>query len=66
MAKPLHMSMEDFEWRFRRIAGRLDWVYDEIDFRTIQSGTARAILQYSLKEGVDAFVPEASFVPELI
>jgi hypothetical protein len=41
----------------------LDWVYNEMDIRQIEAETRRRVIAYSLKEGVGAFIPEASYVP---
>jgi hypothetical protein len=59
--KPDNMNIAEYENKFRSKANRLDWVYNEIDIREIRSGEARQVLSYSLKEGVKAFIPEASY-----
>lgn len=67
-SKPSDVSEYDYADVFRRTAKRLDWVYDEIDIRPVDrrlGGNVRAVIAYSLKEGAEAFLPEASFVPEL-
>jgi hypothetical protein len=64
--RPSDISFENFEMRFRSAALGLDWVYNEIDVRAVEDGTANRVLGYCLKEGQDAFLPAASFVPALI
>ena len=59
--KPDTLSIEEYENKFRSKAAKLDWVYNEIDIRPIRSGEARQVLSYSLKEGIKAFIPEASY-----
>jgi len=62
---PPDVPFEDYSAMFREKALRLDWVYNEIDVRLIRPGTDRVLIKYSLKEGLDAFIPEASFVPPI-
>lgn len=49
---------------FRSIAERLEWVYHEIDIRSIAPEEQERVIRYSLKEGDGAFIPEASYVPQ--
>ena len=60
---PNGMSFREFSDRFHYQAAKLDWIYNEIDIRPIDTNTHQRIIAYSLKEGMDAFIPEASFVP---
>lgn len=64
--RPPNESMDDYEMIFAQIGGGLDWVYERQDFRPIEPGTARAVINYSLgglNAVGDRFLPEASFVP---
>ena len=60
---PLGMSLVEFQDIFRHKALKLKWVYDEIDVRPIAPATESRVVSYSLKTGLDAFIPEASFIP---
>ena len=60
---PDNMRFQEFADMLRFKAVKLDWVYNEIDIRPIIDGTARRAIAYSLKEGIEAFIPEASFIP---
>lgn len=62
-ALPSEMLFLDFSDKFRFQALKLDWVYNEIDVRLIGAGDQRRVIAYSLKEGTEAFLPEASYVP---
>ena len=61
--KPMGIQFYEFSDTFRFKAMGLDWVYNEIDIRPIEADTERRVIAYSLKEGMGAFIPEASFVP---
>jgi hypothetical protein len=61
--KPMGIQFYEFSDTFRFKAMGLDWVYNEIDIRPIETYTERRVISYSLKERMDAFIPEASFVP---
>ena len=61
--RPLEMTPAEYERLFRAKTADLDWVHDQVDFRAIETGTDGKVRSYCLKEGLDAFVPEASFVP---
>ena len=61
--KPMSIQFYEFSETFRLKAMGLDWVYNEIDIRPIEADTERRVIAYSLKEGMGAFIPEASFVP---
>jgi hypothetical protein len=61
--KPSNFTEQEFREVFCRTALKLDWVYNEIDIREITSHTQRNVISYSLKEGTDAFIPEASSLP---
>ena len=60
---PKDRSLREFVDTFRFQALKLDWVYNEIDIQPIQPGAECKVLHYSLKEGMGAFLPEASCVP---
>ena len=64
--KPSDMAFVEYSDTFRFTAKRLDWVYDEIDIRPIETGSKRHVISYSLKEGIGAFIPEASFISSTI
>jgi hypothetical protein len=62
---PTNMSWEEYRATFFHVSSRLDWVYDEIDLRQIGGhghDEPYRVVGYSLKEGTDAFIPEAAFV----
>lgn len=64
--KPSSMSFDEYSAAFLSVSGRLDWVYDEVDLRMIQSrddDEVNRVISYVLKEGTDAFIAEAAFVP---
>ena len=63
MKCPPNSSFSNFADLFRTKAMGLDWVYNEMDIRQIEAETQRRVIAYSLKEGVGAFIPEASYVP---
>ena len=60
---PNDKCLREFVDTFRFQALKLDWVYNEIDIQQIQPSTEHKVLNYSLKEGIGAFLPEASCVP---
>ena len=60
--KPEDMEFSYFEEIFRRKVQKLNWVYNEIDIRPIKHDQQLRVILYSLKEGMKAFVPEASFI----
>ena len=63
--KPDLMAWEEYKAAFLSVASRLDWVYDEIDLRRLENhhqDEPNRVIAYSLKEGTDAFIPEAAFV----
>lgn len=47
---------------FRKVAARMEWVYNEIDARSIKPNEHGRVIAYSLKQGTAAFIPEASFI----
>ena len=63
--KPMGIQFSEFSDTFRFKAMGLDWVYNEIDIRPIVADTERRVIAYSLKEGMGAFIPEASFIPSM-
>jgi hypothetical protein len=60
---PEDINIARFSSVLREKAQRLDWVYGEIDVRPIEPNTENRVLKYCLKEGFDALLPEASYVP---
>ena len=60
--KPVLMPFEEYAEKFRSVAMKACAVYNEIDIRPIVPGSYLQVLKYSLKTGVDAFLPEASFL----
>ena len=65
VASPTEISLMEFSDKLRFQALKLDWVYNEIDIRPIEANEHRRVIAYSLKEGLSAFIPEASFVPHM-
>ena len=63
-SKPTSMSDEEYRDLFNSTASRLEWVYDQIDVRAIRSGDVERVISYSLKTGSEAFITEASFIPQ--
>ena len=59
--KPKNISLLKFDEVFQKTASKLDWVHNEIDIREIEPQTQRRVISYSLKEGVGALIPEASW-----
>jgi hypothetical protein len=47
---------------FRKVAARMEWVYDKIDARSIKPNEHSRVIGYSLKQGIASFIPEASFI----
>ena len=62
--KPPNMETFEYETRFVKAARSLEWIYDQIDIRQIDYGSVEKVIAYSLKTGTEAFLPEASFVPQ--
>lgn len=60
--KPVTISFEDFSRIFRDKALKLDWIYNQIDIVPIANKTQQRVIGYSLKTGVEAFLPGASSV----
>jgi len=58
---PNDKCLLDFVDTFRFQALKLDWVYNEIDIQQIKPGTENVLLNYSLKEGMDAFLAEVGW-----
>lgn len=59
---PTSFSFSKYKALFLETAAKLDWVHKEIDVREIEPKTQRRVISYSLKEGVGALIPEASWV----
>lgn len=57
------MTLRDQSDLFRFTAIKFDWIYKEINICSIKNRTIPRVLNYNLKEGIGAFIPEASFVP---
>ena len=62
--KPAEISDLEFENIFKSTAWNLDWVYTEIKIKDITYNTPREVIKYDLKTGIDAFISEASFIPQ--
>lgn len=63
--RPSGISLDSFKSNFMSAVSTLDWVHKQIDFREASdSGAANSLrlIRYSLKEGLDAFVPEAASI----
>lgn len=56
------LSHREHAESFRRVAARMEWVYDEIDARSINPNEHSRVIGYSLKQGTASFIPEASFI----
>ena len=59
------MSEQEYKNLFLSTVKNLDWVYEQIDIQFIGSQDISNIALYSLKTGTDAFIPEASFLPQV-
>ena len=58
---PTVVSFEDFSRVFGNLCARFDWIDDRIDIKNITvSEDRKRVIFYCLKEGVDAFQPNAS------
>jgi hypothetical protein len=57
------MTLREQADLFRFQATKLRWVYHEIDVRSIEPTTTPRLIDYCLKEGTGAFIPEASYIP---
>ena len=62
--KPENLSEADYSDLFNSTAKKFSWVYDEIKILPISYNSAKSVISYSLKTGFDAFIPEASFIPQ--
>lgn len=65
---PSGMTLDEYEAMFRAAVGRLHWVNEQIDFRAVtylNDSDWQGVCHYSLKTGIDAFLPEASHVPPI-
>jgi len=63
---PPNMDFKDYSKLFCDTVGRLHWVNEQIDIRPItycNDEDWQGICHYSLKTGLDAFLPEASNIP---
>lgn len=61
--KPNDMDLAEYKAKFVDVARRLEWVHKEIDIRPIQGRSSPNVVKYSLKEGADALIVEASCLP---
>ena len=64
-SKPWNMSEQEYKNLFLSTVKNLDWVYEQIDLQFIGSQDISNVTLYSLKTGTDAFIPEASFLPQV-
>ena len=65
-AKPEDMPWAEYRVMLLDVTRRLDWVYHEIDLRQIErpyENELSRVISYVLKEGTDAFIAEAAYVP---
>lgn len=65
---PSGMTLEEYKAMFCAAVGRLHWVNEQIDFRAVtylNDSDWQGVCHYSLKTGIDAFLPEASHVPSV-
>ena len=62
---PTTMPLEDYALRFLDSANRSCWTYKIMDIRPIRAGTELNVVNYCLKTGVEAFMPEAAYLPYL-
>jgi hypothetical protein len=62
-AVPSNVPVETFKAAFADVAAKLDWVHRGLDFRDaneVNLANSLRLMNYTLKEGTDAFLPEAS------
>lgn len=62
-AKPQSVSLTDFRMEVCKVANILEWTHRHIDTRPITYGKPEFVVNYCLKTGTDAFLPEAAFLP---
>ena len=64
--KPSHIDEEAFKNKFTSISNKNDWVHKQIDIQHLkqQRDDPQTVIGYALKTGFDAFMPNASFVPQ--
>ena len=60
VARPDETTITRFRTAVCHVTEKLDWVHDKIDTREILYACPEAVVRYCLKEGTDAFLPEAS------
>lgn len=61
--KPENMDLAEYSAEFVDVVRRLEWAHKEIDIRPIQRRSSPNVVKYSLKEGPDALIVEASCLP---
>lgn len=66
IGRPECMSIDDFRTAFVGQVRGINWVHNEIDIKAITHGTDDRVIKYCLKEGLDAFCPEASALPDTV
>ena len=64
-SKPERFTDIEYDNLFRSTVKNIDWVYNEINIQIIKSDHLDNFILYSLKTGFDAFIPEASFIPNI-
>lgn len=66
--RPEFINYEEYCYRFKNTAARFEWVYNQIHIEplTYRRGETEATgcIRYSMKNGTDKFLPEASFTPQ--
>jgi hypothetical protein len=64
--KPTKIDKEIFKNKLISIANKNDWVYQQINIQHLKQSPndIRNLVSYGLKTGFEAFMPNASFVPQ--
>lgn len=64
MKRPSDIAFPIFETRFVGAARKLDWVHNQIDVREVvcDRHSSSRVIGYSLKEGLEAFLPGAATI----
>lgn len=63
---PAAVSEDEYRHLIKAVASSLEWIHREVHVAPItygESGRGYEPIRYCLKEGFDAFLPEASFLP---
>ena len=66
IANPTGLSMNAYEAAFLAQARKLDWIHSDIDIRAITNdirGDRKGIALYCLKQGMDALLLNATYIP---